>query len=668
MASAQRITVARVKNAILRMAAAPVFPGEKEKTRVAGFLKLVIASSVVLTVALLIGSFLGNNVPNAAKAIGVAWLCALMVGWWLMHRGHVSWVATTLTALFFVVITSVNISLGTVRAPIASVYVFWVILTGMLFHRPGILIATAASSLAILGMILAENAGLLPTPNYSVGITQWVNYTVLFILTSGLVYYGNRMADLALARAEDEIEKRRLTESELHRLTRAVEQSPASIVITDLDGAIEYVNPRFVAVTGYSPDEVLGKNPRFLQSGQTPPATYQALWQRITSGQEWRGEFVNQKKDGTVYHESAVISPITDVHGTTTHYMAVREDITERKRSDEALRISEARHRLLADNARDVIWTMAPNGVITYVSPSVEKVRGFTPGEVLQQTVGQIHPPSSQAQAMAYFSALSADLTAGRPVKSFRGQLEYWCKDGSTIWAEVMAHPVLSDGRLVEMIGVTRDISEHKRLVIELQQAKEAAEQANQALLHANAELAKIATTDPLTGIWNRRHFLNVAENLKAQASRYGLPLSLLLLDIDHFKAINDQHGHQAGDQVLIAMTQLMQPGLREADIFARWGGEEFVVLIPHCKAHEAMQLADKLRATVGSHPFAEIGTVTISLGVAELLPNESINDLFKRVDIALYGAKAAGRNRAQLCAANAGQGAPVDLDRIQTI
>ena len=620
-------------------------PGKHTHARTADLLNLAIPSSMLLTVLLLAGSFMGNNIPAVPKVIGIGWLGLLTVGWWMARKGAVQRVAIALAVLLFFVITAVNISLGTIRAPITALYVYWVILTGMFFHRSGIFIATAASSLSIGGLILAENARLLPIPDTSVGVSQWINYTGLLMLTASLVYHSNRLTEKALAQANGEIEKRKQTEMELNKLTRAVDQSPASILITDLDGNIEYVNPRFTAVTGYTLDEVVGKNPRFLQSGQMPESVYQDLWRSLSAGNEWRGELVNRKKDGTLHHESVVISSIKNPDGMESHYLAVREDITERKQAEEALRVSEARHRLVADNARDVIWTMAPDGRITYISPSIEQVRGLTPAQAMQQTIEEIHPPSSQAISLGYFTSLFTDLAAGRPLNSFRGELEYFCNDGSTIWTEVMAHPIVSQGQLVEIIGVTRDISEHKRLVLALQQAKEAAEQANAALQHANAELAKIATTDVLTGIWNRRHFLEMASTLKSQASRHGHPLSLLLLDIDHFKLINDHHGHPTGDQVLIELTRRLKQAVRGTDMLARWGGEEFVLLSPGCGANEAVRLAEKLRALVADLPFADVGRVTISLGAAELQPDETIDSLFKRVDTALYEAKAAGRN-----------------------
>jgi PAS domain S-box-containing protein len=128
-----------------------------------------------------------------------------------------------------------------------------------------------------------------------------------------------------------DITERKAAEEEIRKLSVAVEQSPASVVITDLDAKIEYVNAKFVAVTGYSRTEVLGQNPRVLKSDQTNPAVYQELWQTLRGGQEWRGEFLNKKKNGELYWELAYISPIIGEDGRTTHYLAVKEDITERK-------------------------------------------------------------------------------------------------------------------------------------------------------------------------------------------------------------------------------------------------------------------------------------------------------------------------------------------------
>ncbi|MCX6120743.1 MAG: PAS domain S-box protein [Ignavibacteriales bacterium] len=131
-----------------------------------------------------------------------------------------------------------------------------------------------------------------------------------------------------------DITERKRAEEELSKLSVAVEQSPASIVITDTTGAIEYVNPKFVEITGYSLAEAIGKNPRILKSGEKPAEEYNQLWDMITSGSVWRGEFHNKKKNGELYWESAIISPIIDVHRVITHFLAVKEDITERKQAE----------------------------------------------------------------------------------------------------------------------------------------------------------------------------------------------------------------------------------------------------------------------------------------------------------------------------------------------
>jgi PAS domain S-box-containing protein len=130
------------------------------------------------------------------------------------------------------------------------------------------------------------------------------------------------------------LDKQMQAEEKVQQLSRAVEQSPASIVITDPAGNIEYVNPKFVEVTGYALAEVLGRNPRVLKSGEMSPEAYRELWQTITAGDEWHGEFHNKKRNGELYWESASISSIRDLAGRTTHYVAVKEDITVRKQTE----------------------------------------------------------------------------------------------------------------------------------------------------------------------------------------------------------------------------------------------------------------------------------------------------------------------------------------------
>lgn len=137
---------------------------------------------------------------------------------------------------------------------------------------------------------------------------------------------------IGLTAIGEDVTERRLAEEQVRKLSQAVEQSPAIVVITDRAGRIEYVNPKFTEVTGYTFEEVRGRNPRLLNSGETPPAEYRRLWEALATGGEWRGEFHNRRKDGSLYWEAALVSALRDADGAVTHYLAVKEDITERRR------------------------------------------------------------------------------------------------------------------------------------------------------------------------------------------------------------------------------------------------------------------------------------------------------------------------------------------------
>lgn len=453
-----------------------------------------------------------------------------------------------------------------------------------------------------------------------------------------------------------DITERKWTESRYRLLTESM--LDVVWVLNAETRRFVYVSPSVQALRGYTPEEVMAQPMEAALTPENRQLVLVRIAERLAAFQA--GELTSQDhftevlaqpcKDGsfvwtevvTHYHRNAITGH-AEVYGVT-------RNITRRREAEDKLRLSEQRHRLLAENARDVIWTMAPDKRLTYVSPAVEAVRGYTPEEAMRQSIDQILTPASQAVSRAYFSQLFEAMQAGRPPQNFRGELEYRCKDGSTYWTEVFVYPVLNAaGELEEIVGVSRNIAEHKRYALALRQAKEATESANRALQEANAELHRIATTDPLTGAWNRRHVQHLLEVEMASSARHGSPLSMLMFDVDHFKRVNDRHGHLVGDQVLIRMTGLTQQYLRTENALARWGGEEFVVLLPHCTAAEAFHLAERLRALLEACPMPAVGHVTACYGVAQWQPRETLDDWFKRMDEALYQAKAAGRNRVEL-------------------
>ncbi len=176
-------------------------------------------------------------------------------------------------------------------------------------------------------------------------------------------------------------------------------------------------------------------------------------------------------------------------------------------------------------------------------------------------------------------------------------------------------------------------------------------------ILIAEARLRKQATRDPLTGLANRSHFDAQATEALERSQRSGVPVTLLLCDVDHFKRVNDQYGHAVGDQVLVAMGQVLADNLREGDVLARWGGEEFLALMPASPLDAARATAERIRAAVAQAPLS-VGpapiTLTLSFGVAQVHGPDDLQAAIARADQALYAAKHAGRNRVQLAGENA--------------
>lgn len=282
----------------------------------------------------------------------------------------------------------------------------------------------------------------------------------------------------------------------LNQLTQALEQSPNTTIITNLDGHIEYVNAAFIKATGYEKEEALGKRPSILKSGKTPMQTYEAMWGALTQGQEWHGEFINRRKDGSEYIESVNASPVISSEGTITHYMAVKEDITEKKRSQE-----------------------------------------------------RIH---------------------------------------------------------------------------------------------------HLANFDNLTGLPNRFQLMERLKYEISNAKRNKSTFSIMFLDLDHFKDINDTLGHSTGDALLIELSKRFNGLLREVDMVSRLGGDEFIFMLPHTDSNGIPSVAQKILTTIDKPVKIDHHEliVTASIGIA-IYPDDGADAeaLSKNADTAMYRAKQQGRN-----------------------
>ena len=203
----------------------------------------------------------------------------------------------------------------------------------------------------------------------------------------------------ANARLRLEIEERKAVEATLRKLSLAVEQSPVMVMITDHQGIIEYVNPKFTEILGYSAEEVLGQTPAILQSGETSPATYRHLWETIRSGREWRGDIQNRRKSGEIFWERETISPLVDEQGNILHYVALKEDITEHKRNEQALR--EAKEQ--AEQANRAKSEFLANMSHELRTP-LNSIIGFT-GILKDGMAGEINEEQKRQLEMVYGSA-----------------------------------------------------------------------------------------------------------------------------------------------------------------------------------------------------------------------------------------------------------------------
>lgn len=308
----------------------------------------------------------------------------------------------------------------------------------------------------------------------------------------------------------------------------------------------------------------------------------------------------------------------------------------------------ELKYQKIALDQHAIVSICDAVGKITYANRKFTEISQYS----LTELIGQDHRLlNSGHHPRAYFDEMWRTIGGG---VTWHGLLKNRRKDGSYYWVETTIVPFLDErGKPYQFVSVRTDITPIKEAEEVLHRSKEELEQmvAEQTaeLRAREAELHKLATTDTLTGIANRRRFNLALDAELLRSDRHAIPLALILMDIDHFKRINDTFGHPTGDSVLVEFARAVEINIRASDLFARWGGEEFIIMAPHVDGENVLAMAEKLRQSVEATTFTAAGQVTCSIGASLYLPGESEQELLARVDAALYQAKQNGRNRVEM-------------------
>jgi diguanylate cyclase (GGDEF)-like protein/PAS domain S-box-containing protein len=329
-------------------------------------------------------------------------------------------------------------------------------------------------------------------------------------------------------------------------------------------------------------------------------------------------------------------------------------DITVRKQAEEALRHSEAKFRTLYDSTGDAVMLLDETGFFDCNKATLEIFGCATRDQLCSRHPADLSPP---VQPCGTNSMALANQRIATAMENGSQHFEWAHKradTGEVFSADVLLTAMELEGKQV-IQAVVRDITERKRaeeererLLSELQGEVQTRVRLAEELREKNRMLERMATTDSLTGLANRRALMARMADEVARCRRYGAPLAVAMIDLDDFKRVNDSYGHAVGDRVLSTVGQLIEGGIRSLDLVARFGGEEFTVLLPHLHLSQAAAAMDRVRQTVAAHPVAP--QVTMSIGVAASPPGPAdLDTLLSLADHALYAAKRAGRNRVEL-------------------
>ena len=433
----------------------------------------------------------------------------------------------------------------------------------------------------------------------------------------------------------------------LELLALLVKQSPFAILITNAAGELEYCNATYTSQSGFEFEELAGQCVLWNSGEPTLDKHHQTLLMALQPGQHWHGEVKSKHKNGHCYQERQVVSPLSDEHGKVTHLIAVRQEIHDHSSNDDQGADSQADDAAMSDKQvqlkeveqalllREQALVSSSNGImitrsdagdhsIVYVNPAFERITGYQAHEVIGRE-GRFLVRDDLAQI-----DLEEIRSALREKREGHALLRNYRKDGTQFWNELHISPVkdASGANTTHFVSVINDVSER---------------------VNYQKELEYQATHDSLTGLANRNLLNDRITQAIAWAKRQDLCVGLMLLDLDHFKLINDASGHGAGDEMLKQVAQRLNQCVRDTDTVARLGGDEFVIVLTDLQGNSDVDVIAEKIMTALSRPIMINGHdvfVTASIGIS-VYPRDGDHGeiLLRYADIAMYRVKEHGRN-----------------------
>lgn len=473
------------------------------------------------------------------------------------------------------------------------------------------------------------------------------------------------------------------TAQQLYIRAKALEVAANGIVICNSQGRIEWANPAFARMSGYMFGETVGQNLWQFGVTEQDDSLQQAIWATVHSGRVWHGEIARRRKDGSRYFEEQTITPISDQQGVFFYCVAIKQDITERKKAEEALR--EANTQLtrglvdMEQRAQEISLLNEMGGLLqscTAVEEAYAVIANFAQllfineagalyllnaSRNLVEAVSAWGFPTEEAAKPTFEPDDCWALRRGQAHQLDETHASLPCNHLDNLSpATSLCIPLIAQGEVLGILHLQSAGRSSEPAVAGdgLTDGKQRLAQVladSIALVLANLKLRETlrhqSIRDPLTGLFNRRYMEETLDREMSRASRHQHPLGVIMLDVDHFKNFNDTFGHHGGDTLLAELGKFLRTHIRGADIACRYGGEEFALILPEASLDITYQRAEQIRQGVKDlrvqHRGQPLGAISVSSGVAMFPEHGATSEAVLRLaDAALYRAKREGRDR----------------------